>query len=426
MTRITLILLLLLAAMAAARAVEPPHIILMMSDDQGWGDTGYDGAPGAVTPNLDAMAANGLIMDRFYAHPKCSPTRASLLTGRNGHRYQFFNGISFPQRERTIAQVLAEGGKYRTGHFGKWHLGRLEQGQTPVTRGFQTFLSHNNFFETNPTFIGTDGASVSFTGDGSVATVTSALAFIGESVAARRPSFTLVWFGSPHPPHVPTAEDLEVIGSRTPRAGYLAEIHGIDRAIGRMRAGLRDMGIANNTLLVYHSDNGIAGSHGGLRGGKETLWEGGVRVPAVLEWPGRVRPGRTSMPISVLDWAPTVAGLAGVPITMSGPIDGIDLTPLLDGRMTSRPRPIPVAYFGANSLIDERFKIILGDPNCEQKGRVPPMSTVNTDGPWHFFDLASDPRETADAAAKFPTEFARLQQAMINWLQSEVGDRRNR
>ena len=208
-----------------------------MSDDQGWNDTGYGGRPGAMTPNLDAMAANGLRLDRFYAAcPKCSPTRGSFLTGRHPFRWGFFNGANLNAKERTIAEVMREAG-YRTAHFGKWHMGKVtDPKRSPAGPGFDYFRSHNNYFETDPVFHGEDGQDHQMKGDGSVAAINETIVFIEDCLKRKKPSFSIVWYGSPHGPIKPAEEDLKAIKPAAKGRAYLAEIHGIDRSIGLLHA----------------------------------------------------------------------------------------------------------------------------------------------------------------------------------------------
>jgi len=261
-----------------------PNIILCMTDDQGWGDVSYNGLKAIRTPNLDAMAAASLRFDRFYsAHPSCSPTRASIMTGRHPNRSGvFWPGMPLRRQEMTIAQAVKTAG-YRTGHFGKWHLsgGKAGMGRAlpasdplhPGHFGFDEWFSVSNYFETDWTF-SRNGEPVKIPGDGSDAIVAEALKFIEKNATQDAPFFACIWFGSPHIPLKPTAEDLKAAGG----SPYYGEIIGVDRSMGVLRAGLRKLGISDNTMLWFNSDNGAwrnpkappdtNGSNGSVRVGK--------------------------------------------------------------------------------------------------------------------------------------------------------------
>ena len=206
--------------MSEARAADPasrPNVVLVMADDQGWGDTGYNGHPELKTPNLDALAAEGLRLNRFYtAHFNCSPTRASVMTGRHPHRMGTFSpGSPIRAQEVTVAKVLQAAG-YATGHFGKWHLngkngdrntkdmpGRAILADDPLSpgkMGFDEWISADNFFDLDPV-LGRNGVPEKFHGDGSDIVTDEALKFIRKQAGAGKPFLTVVWFGNPHTPH---------------------------------------------------------------------------------------------------------------------------------------------------------------------------------------------------------------------------------
>jgi len=324
-----------------------PNIVLCMADDQGWGDVGYNGHPVLKTPTLDMMAASGLRFDRFYAAaPVCSPTRGSVLTGRHPNRFGCFSwGHTLRPQEVTIAEALKAAG-YTTGHFGKWHLGpvRADSQVCPGKSGFEEWFSSPNFYENSP-LMSHNGKVVQTSGEGSEVTVKAAIEFIREAVGAKQPFLAVIWFGSPHSPHVAVPEDLRLYKESPARLrNYLGEITAIDRAVAHLRRQLRSLGIAENTLLWYTSDNGAQGpgSTGGLSGRKGSLWEGGIRVPAIIEWPARVRsPVTTNIPCGTVDIYPTLLEVAGVTVPgQPKPLDGISLLPLVDGKMTNRPKPL--------------------------------------------------------------------------------------
>lgn len=397
-----------------------PNVVLVMTDDQGWGDVGYNGLEAIPTPNLDAMAAAGLRLDRFYAaSPVCSPTRGSVLTGRHPNRYGTFTaGLPIRAQELTLAQVLERAG-YATAHFGKWHLeGRIGPGQPipadeplgPGKLGFDTWLSASNFFDIGSA-LGRIGVPEPVEGDGSDHVVKQALAYVEGTRESRRPFFVVIWFGSPHSPHSALPADLAAAGG----SAYYGELVAVDRAVGALRAGLRRMGLANNTLLWFNSDNGPTpadGSTGGLRGNKRSIWEGGVRVPCVVEWPARIqRPAISSVPAVTSDIYPTVLDAVGVkPADQVEPLDGLSLVPLFDGEMRERPRPIGfwnhaqggalTRTAGEAAWRDNRYKL-------RREGDR-----------FALYDLIADPGEQRDVAAQRPDITRQMRAALSAWQDS--------
>lgn len=391
-----------------------PNFILCMTDDQGWGDVSYNErgrlASGKFkTVELDKMAAAGLRFDRFYsAAPNCSPTRGSCLTGRHPFRY----GVTAPGRplkleEKTIAQALGESG-YKTGHFGKWHLnGRSGPGKpvekddplSPGAFGFQSWFSVSNFFESDWTF-SRNGAPVPTQGDGSDVIVAEALKWL-DSLGTREsgaPFFAVIWFGNPHTPHIPLPADAAAAGGDK----ELGEIAGVDRAMGALRKGLRDRGLAHNTMLWFNSDNGRPGDNRPLKGGKNGIDEGGIRVPGICEWPARIKPGRTSIPAVTSDFYLTILEAAGVPLPKDKPhpLDGISLVPLFDGKMPERPSPIGFTNGGATVLSDNRYKLVAG-----KEGKK-------------LYDMTLDLGEANDLSAAMPDVVARMSKLLDDWIAS--------
>ncbi len=373
-------------ARAPAAETEMPNIILMMSDDQGWEETGYYGHPYVLTPVLDEMAAGGLRLDRFYsAHPTCSPTRGSFLTGRHPNRYGTFSpNWSIRPEEITLGHMMSEAGYY-CGHFGKWHVGpvKADSPTNPGAMGFHEWVSHDNFFEMDPPLSRDGGPPEIYEGEGSEVLITETLAFIQRARAAGRPFFALVWFGSPHEPYSGVPEDLalydELPGKYPDRMVRLtsnetglqvqrplgdvlreryAEITAMDRAIGRLREELAEQGLRENTVLFFCSDNGTSRDAvlaSPLRGWKGQNYEGGIRVPAVVEWPARIRePQISPLNASTSDIFPTLAALIGQPLP-DRPIDGQNLLPLLEAGHSERSEPIffwsyPTGRLGSRDL----------------------------------------------------------------------------
>lgn len=367
----------------AEQAAAPPHIILLMGDDHGWEETGYYDHPYVKTPVLDEMAASALRLDNFHsAAPFCSPTRASIMTGRHPNRSGVFvpNATTRPE-EITIAQLLKQHG-YATGHFGKWHLGtvKAESPLNPRKMGFDEYLSHDNFFENNPTLSRNGAPPERIEGEGSEVVIDAAIKFIDEKSAAGQPTFTVVWFGSPHEPYVGLPEDMALydglpeqyagqttvltsletgVNATRPLGEVLreryAEITAMDRAIGKLRDHLAEAGLRDNTLVWYCGDNGTPPDAQAkvtpLRGMKSDMYEGGLRSPSIIEWPARITAPRVSTVNSVTtDTMATLLDIVDAPLP-DRPMDGISLLPLIDGEMEERPEPIMFWNYPLESLL---------------------------------------------------------------------------
>jgi len=421
-------------ASAPAGAGDRPNIILAMTDDQGWGDVGYM-SKFVHTPTLDEMASKGLRFNRFYAAaPVCSPTRASCLTGRHPNRCGCFSwGYDVPLAEVTVAEAVRAAG-YTTGHFGKWHLGGIpttRRGATnrgkrqyakgrlphPGNQGFDEWFSYWNYFDLNPPGFHHNGKPVGpRKGEGSEITADRAVTFIRQAVRAGKPFLAVVWFGNPHNPHQARGKDMAHYGGlKEPLRRYYGEITAIDRAMGQLRAALRELGAERNTMLWFCSDNGArTGSTGGLKGRKGSLWEGGVRVPGILEWPARIaKPFATDVPACTSDYYPTILDLLGIRMPRPHrPIDGISLRPLIEGKMTQRPKPIGFEVRTSRrqvqwaTLVDNRYKLHKIKP---RRG--------GQDG-LKLFDLVKDPNETSDLASTEPKVAAAMQARLEAWQAS--------
>jgi len=417
-----------------------PNIVLIMADDQGWGDTGYNGHTELKTPQLDELAKSGLRFDHFYtAHFNCSPTRASVMTGRHPNRMGTFTpGSPIRAQELTVVKVLQSAG-YATGHFGKWHLngkngdknttaipGRAILADDPLSpgkMGFDEWVSADNFFDLDPV-LGRNGVAEKFHGESSDITTDEALKFIRRQAEAGKPFLSVVWFGSPHVPHQASAADKAIYGGLPEKdQNYYGEITAIDRSVGRLRAALRELKVADNTLLWYCSDNGGAAgpkSTGNLRGSKGTLWEGGLRVPGIVEWPARIaKPFTSDTPCSTLDIYPTVLAATGaVAQNQIQPLDGISLLPLFDRQTETRTKPIPFWNHagkqpGHAALLDWPYKLhtdaVAGRSKKGSGGEVMPML---------LYDVSKDPNETTDLAGQDPERAAKMAAALATWKAS--------
>ena len=389
-----------------AESAPRPNIVLVMSDDQGWGQTGYNGHPHLKTPHLDAMAAAGIRFNRFYAAAStCSPTRASVLTGRTPARTGVpAIGNRLCLQEKTLPQALRNAG-YATAHFGKWHLCGVSGAGIPVLGddpnhpghyGFDVWLSATNYFGMDP-LMSRGGEFVALKGESSELLVEETLAFMKQPRS--EPFFAVVWYGSPHFPFDASEQDTQGLpsGQKGRLAKHLGEIVAIDRSIGMLRQGLRDLDIEKNTLVWYCSDNGglpeDPDSVGGLQGNKGSLYEGGIRVPGIIEWPGHIKPMVTDFPASTMDIMPTLVDLLGLAGDSQLSVrDGESITALFDGKIPARQHVIPFTSKGF-AFIDGRYKLIA------KKSRRPD---------WKLYDLEDDPGETRDVSQQHPERFSEL------------------
>lgn len=442
------------ALAAAQAAAAKPNIVLCMADDQGWGDTGYNGHPFLKTPHLDAMAASGLRFDRFYAGaPVCSPTRGSALTGRHPYRYGIYTANTGHMRggETTLAEALKTQG-YATGHFGKWHLGTLTRETRDGRRGG---LERNREHYSPPWECGFDEAfsaevqmptwnpmvdqafpskywtgeeryaAENLDGDDSRVIMDRAIPFIERAARAGKPFFAVVWFHAPHEPVVAGPRHRAMYRQHSEgEQHFYGCITALDEQMGRLRRALRDLGAAQNTMLWYCSDNGPEGrdtttgrrrgSAGPLRGRKRSLFEGGIRVPGILEWPAKIRQAAgTCVPCSTLDYFPTVLGALGFEEQDAPePRDGVNLMPLIEGGATARPRPIGLQTTGGaaseaarlgspdHALIDNRYKL---------------LSYLDGQRQDMLYDITLDPGERYNLVEKLPETAKAMRAELAAW-----------
>ncbi len=405
-------------AFAASESAKRPHIVLVMADDQGWAQTGYYNHPILKTPNLDAMAAAGLRMDRFYAGaPVCSPTRASVLTGRANDRTGVeSHGYGLRRQEITVAQILKKAG-YATGHFGKWHLNAMRGPGVPILAsddhnpgefGFDDWLSVTNFFDRDP-IMSRRGKFEEFTGDSSEIIVDQSLDFIARQHRSQTPSLTVIWYGTPHNPFKAAEADMAPFEQLDEQSKHhYGELVAMDRSIGTLRSGLRELGIADNTLIWFCSDNGglpkiSPSTVGPLRGNKGTVYEGGLRVPGIIEWPQTIQPRVTQYPASVLDIVPTLLDIIGVDYPERRPLDGISLKPLFTEELTRRQSPIPFRHIGRAALIDNRWKLLTTKPGTDK---------------FELYDLEVDPGESNNLYDSRPDIGQKLRKQLLSWSES--------
>lgn len=434
-----------------------PNILLVMADDQGYGDTGFTGHPFVQTPNLDAMAKVGIVFNRFYAAaPVCSPTRASVMTGRSPMRTNVPNhGHYMRPREVTVAEALRAAG-YVTGHFGKWHIGSVqkESPTSPGGAGFDEWYSGLNFFDVDP-YLSRNGNYENPRGQGSVISMDATIEFLKRHKNDGKPMFAVTWFPSPHDPHLETP--VAYRGSRDlykdkKDRDYYLEITLLDQQLGRLRQSLRDLNIADNTLIWYCSDNGglVEASSGG-RAKKGSIYEGGLRVPAILEWPAQWNPSSIDTPACTFDIYPTVLGIAGAKVEQQPLLDGIDLKEIIIGQQSKRPA---MGFWhlhtkGQGTWNDRIIQALMkaqkaGEPtpyperllkNVEEypsfeRGDYPGHAAWN-DWPWklhriqnggqvtfELYHLINDPMEEKDLTSNNPRRAKEMVKALERWQSS--------
>ncbi len=425
-----------------------PNIILAMADDQGWRDVGYNADPdrGLQTPHMDQMAREGIRFNRFYtSSPNCSPTRAGILTGRHCHRSGMFNpNFAMHPRELTIAEILKQAG-YATGHFGKWHMGPVKASSpfNPNMHGFDYYVSHDNFFETDPELSRNGDDPEIFPGEGSEVIVDEALKYVDSIREDDKPFFLVIWFGSPHTPHRP-AQKYKDMYPDLPKEwqNYFGEITGMDQAMGNLRSGLKRRGIDENTLIWYTSDNGghrPADSIKGLRGSKGSMWEGGIRVPATIVWPKKITtPLETEFRSNTMDMLPTLMELLGITVE-DHTMDGISLLPIIEGKdMADRPKAMPFWRDNPYSRKTKSFESEFTREELDGWWRdffCPIIDTPRTEdftgwsawieGNWklhkinndqyELYDIEADPAETNDLVEEHPEVVEDLSVKLMEW-----------
>lgn len=427
-----LAVLLITACACQIAAIEDPlNVVLLMADDMGWAQTGYYGHPLLKTPHLDAMAAAGLRMDRFYAGaPSCTPTRATVMTGRTNDRTGAFRvGDAINKQEKTLAAAFRQAG-YATAHFGKWHLNQVhpsgdnplpgDDSHNPGELGFDYWLSHTNQFNLDPV-LSENGVPRQFEGDSSEVLVTNALRYMSEQAENGRPVLALIWYASPHRPFEALPEDQAPFAeldkaSRT----HHAEIVAMDRSIGALREGLRKLGIAGNTLVWFTSDNGglpdidYSPEHPGirpdttgrLRGFKKDFFEGGLRVPTIIEWPNGVTPRISSFPASTMDIFPTLIEIAKLgPESINAVHDGVSIAHVFASEPARRDRPIGFRASGGLAWLDNDVKLVRNH-------------TADLSGAFKLYNLVDDPGEEQDLIEEQAETAARMRAELDTWNRS--------
>jgi arylsulfatase A-like enzyme len=430
-----------------------PNLVLIITDDQGYGDLGCHGNPVLRTPHLDRLAQQSVWLKYFYVSPVCSPTRASLLTGLYSYRtgvVDTYLGRSLMRPQvRTLAEHLAQRG-YRTGLFGKWHLGD-NYPLRPEDRGFHETLWHLGGGLAQPSdppyvesqrayfdpILQRNGQEVQGRGYCTDLFTRAAIQFIQRH--KDRPFFAYVAYNAPHAPFQVPSQWVTFYRQQdlTPRAfpkigqpwwngkkldtGAIAAAYGmlenLDANIGRLLQTLQEQGLAERTIVVFLTDNGPGGVrwNGGLRDRKGTVYEGGIRVPCYVCWPGRLPGGRVlDMPLAHIDLVPTLCELCGVP--WQGRCDGRSFAPWLFGRQ--KPWPARTLFFQwhrgdapekyrAFAARGPRYKLV------QAAGTAPGTSWIPR---YELFDLDTDPYEEHDLAEKMPEVVEQLRRQYEAWF----------
>ena len=453
---------------------DQPNVILIMADDMGWAQTGYYGHPILKTPHLDAMAENGLRMDRFYAGaPSCTPTRASVMTGRTNDRTGAFRVGSYINKQEKMLSTAFKDAGYITAHFGKWHLNMdspdldhplpKSDPHNPGELGFDYWLSHTTGFDRSFE-LSRNGVLEKFEGDGSEIIVEEAVKFITDELEEGKPFFIVIWYSAPHGPWEASEEDIKPFLGKVDRTSAHAhgEIVAIDRSIGNLRTSLRELGIADNTLVWFTSDNGgspnldvrvwpskdsfggaggqgmemeypsncsneidfnltstqarelhgcIRGmdpdSTGYLRGFKKDFYEGGLRVPTVIEWPAGIEPRVTNFPSSTYDMFPTLIDVAGLsPDSINVVHDGISIIELFDYELPKREVPIGFRANGGSMWLDNDWKLVR---NVDYDGK----KFVTTD--YELYNVIGDPTESNNLIEMYPEIAAKMIEQQRKW-----------
>jgi len=421
-------LLSLFVAAPLVAAERKPNILVIVGDDMGYADVGFHGCKDIPTPHLDALAASGVRFTHGYVSgPYCSPTRAGLLTGRYQVRFGHeFNGGGvgggLPLTEQTLADRLKAAG-YTTGLVGKWHLGESEA-MHPQKRGFDEFFGFlggaHDYLAPRGILRGTQPAGDS--GYLTDAFAREAVAFIDRH--QEKPWFLYLAFNAVHTPM--QADDARLAKfsgiADERRRTYAAMMLAMDDAIGAVRKKVADAGLEKDTLVTFISDNGgpampgvtVNGSiNEPLRGSKRTTLEGGVRVPFLVSWPGRVKPGVFEKPAIQLDLHATALAVAG---TKAEKLDGVNLLPFLSGEKSGAPHEALYWRFGEQMAIRAGdFKLVRYDSNADTRtGRAEPVTAAK------LYNLASDIHEAKDLAAAMPEKVKELQAKWDDWNQGNI------
>lgn len=414
-------------ALSLALGAPRPNIVVIVGDDMGYADVGFHGCKDIPTPHLDALAASGTRFSSGYVTgPYCSPTRAGLMTGRYqqrfGHEFNPGGNNGLPVTEKTLPQRLKAAG-YATGMVGKWHLGNQEA-MTPPSRGFGSFFgflggAHDYFAPAGILRGHVQAGDRSYLTD---AFGREAVSFI--EARKKDPFFLYLAFNAVHTPmqadEARLAKFSAIEGKQ--RRTYAAMMSAMDDAIGKVRSKLKAENLENDTLVFFISDNGgptmkgvtvNGASNLPLRGSKRTTLEGGVRVPFVVSWPGRVPAGKVDgRPVIQVDILPTALAAAGVGVGEKANLDGVNLLPYLEGRESGNPHAALFWRFGQQTAIRQGdWKLVRYDKAAEGGKGVSAAKLYN---------LNDDIGESRDLMASQPGKARELQAAWDRWNKDNV------
>lgn len=436
---------------------EAPNVVVIVADDLGWSDVGYHGNTDIDTPSIDRLAAEGVQLDRFYTTPICSPTRAALMTGRDPIRLGVAYGVIMPWHttgihpdETFLPELFLQAG-YQTAMIGKWHLGHAQQTYHPNERGFEHFYGHLHtevgFFPPFANQGGKDfqrnGVSIDDEGYESFLLGAEARRYIRERDTSK-PFFMYMPFIAPHTP-LDAPEDLQakyadLEDTRKParskqtdqtrminrlmlqpsaRPMYAAVVDGMDQAIGTVLDTLDAEGVADNTIVLFFSDNGGAAyATGGadnvpLRGGKGETFEGGIRVVSVMRWPDELTAGGKMQSImSAMDVLPTLTAAAGIEAVTQFPLDGRNMLPAIRDEV-----PMPreeLMFFASETPIKGHFNLTAFNDEWKLvQEMVHGLSSVDVTN--YLFRIKSDPYESNNLAQDYPQVVAQLADEIHYW-----------
>ncbi len=421
------IILVALAASFVASAAEKPNIIFILADDQGYGDLSCYGSKTIDTPHIDSLAEQGMKFSRFYVHNRCSPTRAAFMTGSHAQRVDMGKVIyhhdesGLNSKEITVAELLKEGG-YATGIVGKWHLGEWLQ-FNPTHHGFDYFYGYINeddegrvIFENLEKAADVDTENDRFS---TMSFVPAALEFIREN--KDQPFFLYYASNIPHTKWVPH----EKFKGTSKHGVYGDSVQQLDWAVGQLLEELEKHGLSENTLVIYTSDNGPQlnvdgfGSSGILRDGKWTDFEGGIRVPCVMRWPGKIPAGSTNNEITgIIDMLPTFCEIVGVDVPDDRIIDGKSILPYMYGKRLEKPIHDTFIVPGS-AILHGDWKLLVKDQ--KPGGRIREgvgMQGRESAAAGSLFNLREDPGETRDLSAEHPEIVTRMESMMNTYMRN--------
>lgn len=393
----------------------PPNVIIILTDDQGWGDIASHGNPDIDTPHLDELAEAGARFDRFFVSPVCAPTRASLLTGRDhlrtGTQWVTYGLENMNSDEVTFGEVFKEAG-YETGLFGKWHNGS-HYPMDPNGQGFDTFFGFkqghwNNYFDTELEYNGKPVQTKGFITD---VLTDSALAFIDRN--KEEPFLAYIPYNAPHSPfQVPDQyfEKYKAQGLDDKNASVYGMVENIDDNVGRIVAKLNELGISENTIVIFLTDNGPNGGdryNGNMKGWKAKVDEGGVRVPLFIKWPAKITPGTEIEELTAhIDFLPSLVDLAGITSTNTKPWDGRSFAPLIFEEATVWEDRF---FFTHQS----RWDSLEMYPASVRNNRY---RAVRYGDNWELYDMQQDPGQRVDISDQEPVLTAQFADEYNAWF----------